>query len=194
MTPASQKPAPDDPQAWKVLDSKYISKRPWLTVRQDCVQLPSGATIDEYYVLEYSEWINVLAITDDDYIVMVRQYRHPLQQVYLELPGGVVDASDVNPEAAAKRELLEETGYGGGTWEHFMSLSANPSTHTNLTHSFLARSVVKLQEHAQEHTEDLRTHLLKLEEVQRIVLNGGIIQALHAAPLLKYFLLRNTLK
>jgi 8-oxo-dGTP pyrophosphatase MutT (NUDIX family) len=181
---------PTDPGLWEVVESKYLYRKPpWLTLRLDHVRLPSGATIPEYCVLEYPEWINIVAVTDDRHMVMVRQYRHGLRRVDWELPGGVRDASDPTPEAAARRELLEETGFGGGTWRHLMTLSANPSTNTNLNYSFLARGVTKLREHSQEHTEDIHVHLLPIEKVREIVMNEGMVQSLNAAPLLKFLVM-----
>ncbi|HEY7090947.1 MAG TPA: NUDIX hydrolase [Tepidisphaeraceae bacterium] len=181
---------PNDPGIWEVLQSSYVFRKPpWLTLRLDHVRLPSGATIPEYVVLEYPEWLNIVAVTDDNQIVMVRQYRHGLRRVDWELPGGVRDAADPTLEAAARRELLEETGFGGGTWQHLMTLSANPSTNTNLNHSFLARGVIKLREHAQEQTEDIHVHLLPIEQVREIVLNDGMVQSLNAAPLLKFLVM-----
>src|SRR5450432_702626 len=114
-----------DPKMWDVLSSKYLSSKPWLTLRQDQVRLPAGNVIEEYFVLEYPAWVNVIAITLDDRFVLVRQYRHGLGTVHYELTAGVCDAKDGNPEVSARRELLEETGYGGGNWIAFMILSAN---------------------------------------------------------------------
>jgi 8-oxo-dGTP pyrophosphatase MutT (NUDIX family) len=146
--------------------------------------------IEEYFVLEYPKWVNVVAVTSEGQMVLVRQYRHGLEAVHYELPAGVCDPSDSDALAAAKRELLEETGYGGGEWKPLMTLSANPATHANLTHSFLATGVVPVQPRESEVTEDIRVHLVALDDVRKLVLDGGVVQALHAAPLLKYLLTR----
>lgn len=88
---------------------------------------------------------------------------------------------------AAKRELQEETGFGGGEWTEFMTLSANPASQTNLTHTFLARNVIPVSAQNLDPGEDLTIHLLSPDEVLELLLNGKIVQALMAAPLWKYF-------
>jgi 8-oxo-dGDP phosphatase len=178
---------PGDPQPWTVLESQYrFRKPPWLTMRQDRVQLPGGGIVEEYYVWEYPTWINVIAVTKERRIVLIRQYRYALGQVHYEIPAGVADAADGDLEAAARRELLEETGFGGGQWRHWMVLSANPALQTNLTHTFLATDVEQLQPPNPEATEEITVHLVTIEEVRRIILAGEMVQALHAAPLLKF--------
>ena len=90
-------------------------------------------------------------------------------------------------EAAARRELLEETGYGGGHWREYMVVSANPSTTNNLTHCFLAEDVELVGKTHLDATEDVRVHLLNLDEVRELLVSGAVKQATHLAPLWKYF-------
>ncbi|WP_337175052.1 NUDIX hydrolase [Paludisphaera sp.] len=177
-----------DPRPWDVLESRHLIQRPWLTVRQDRVRLPNGAIIDDYNILEYPDWVNVVPITPDGRVVLIRQYRHGSRRVHYELPAGVVDATDADLEQTARRELLEETGHGGGEWSRLTTLSANPGTHTNLSHTFLARGVVPLGEPAPEETEEIRVHAVGLDELREILASGGVLQALHAAPLYRYLL------
>lgn len=171
---------------WKTIDSEYIIKRPWLTARRDKVQLPNGTIHPEYYILEYPTWVNVIAITRDGKFVMVEQYRHGLQDVFTELVAGVAEPGE-KPIDAARRELLEETGYGNGKWELFTVLSQNPSTTTNLTYSFLATDVEPLTEQHLDATEDIAIKLLTEQEVKQILQNDEMKQSLMAAPLWKYF-------
>jgi len=171
---------------WKVLRSEYIAKEPWFTARRDEVQLPNGNIIPTYYVLEYPAWICVIAITKEGEMIMERQYRHGIGRVDYELCAGVVDPTDASPLEAAKRELLEETGFGNGEWQSYMIISANPGTHNNLTYCFLATGVEKMMERHLEPTEDLTVHLLSLDEVKTLLREDAIKQALHAAPLWKY--------
>ncbi len=176
----------DTNREWKTISSEYLIKRPWLTARRDEVQFPDGRINHEYYVLEYPDWVNVIAITKDGQYVMEKQYRHALGVTCYELPCGVMEAGE-KPLEAAQRELLEETGYTGGEWHELMSISANPSTMTNLTHCFLAVGVEKTSEQHLDDTEDLSVHLLSRDEVYNLVAENKLKQALMIAPLLKHF-------
>lgn len=172
---------------WKVLESTYLHRKPWLTVRSERVELPNGNQIPEYYVFEYPDWINVIAITKEHKFVFVRQYRHGLGETSFELCAGVCEKEDPSPLVSAQRELLEETGFGNGEWTGYMTVSANPGTHTNLTHCFLATDVEQVTTQHLEDTEDLTVHILTLDEVKELLETDQIKQAIHAAPLWKYF-------
>lgn len=171
---------------WTILESEYLIRRPWLTARRDVAQLPDGRINNEYYVLEYPDWVNIIAITADGDFVLERQYRHGLGNTCFELPCGVIEAGET-PLEAAQRELLEETGYSGGTWQEWMTLSPNPATSTNLAHSFLAIGVTKTAEQSLDATEDIDVYLKSPEYVKELLENNQILQALMAAPLWKYF-------
>jgi 8-oxo-dGTP pyrophosphatase MutT (NUDIX family) len=182
---------PDDPSPWTLVARSYIFARPpWLTLRQDHLRLPSGREIREYWISEFPPWVNVVAVTPTDQVVLIRQYRPGIGVVHFEIPAGVVDASDASPQVAARRELLEETGYGGGQWSSLMTLSANPALQNNLTYSFLAEGVSPVAAPTHDATEDLRVHVVPLADVLRLIDTGEVAQALHAAPLLRYLLQR----
>ena len=170
---------------WKVLESEYLVRRPWLTARRDRLELPDGRIIPEYYVLEYPDWVNVIAITKDGQFVMERQYRHAARKISLELPCGVMEEGET-PLEAAQRELLEETGFGGGQWKKLMELSRNPSAMSNTTHCFLAIGVEKIAEQHLDETEELSVLFMTKEEVKRMLNENQICQALMVAPLYKY--------
>ena len=176
----------DKDMKWKTLSQKYLIEKPWLTARVDKVELPTGAIIDEYYVLEYPDWVNTIAITKDGKFVFVRQYRYAIGKTVNELCAGVVEKGE-DPMDAAKRELMEETGFGGGNWQEWMTISANPSTHTNLTHCYLATDVEPLGKQHLDQGEDLEPRIFSREEVLDMLQKGEIWQALMVAPLWKYF-------
>lgn len=168
-----------------MLESEYLVRRPWLTARRDRLELPDGRIIPEYYVLEYPDWVNVIAITKDGQFVMERQYRHAARKISLELPCGVMEEGET-PLEAAQRELLEETGFGGGQWKKLMELSPNPSAMSNMTHCFLAIGVEKIAEQHLDETEELSVLFMTKEEVKRMLNENQICQALMVAPLYKY--------
>lgn len=175
-----------DSRRWQLLHSEYIIDRPWLHARRDHVKLPTGAEHDEYYVLEYPEWINVIAITADGKMVMERQYRHGLQRTDYEICAGVAEPGE-DPMEAARRELLEETGYAGGDWREFMTIAPNPTNMTNYSHTFIAEGVTLQAAQHLDRTEDIEVLLMSPDEVFTLLRDGKIIQALMAAPLWRYF-------
>ena len=174
---------------WKVLKSEYLFKRPWLTVRRDCVELPNGSLNPEFYVLEYPDWVNIIAITDEGEFVMEKQYRHGLGKTCFEIPAGVIEKGET-PLEAAKRELQEETGYGEGQWEEVLTLSGNSSTTNNLTHCFIAEGVRKISGQHLDSTEDIHPELLNEMQVKDLLINNQVRQSLMAAPLWRFFAMR----
>lgn len=173
-------------EKWETLKSEYIFERPWLTARRDAVRLPDGRVFDEFYILEYPTWVNIIATTPQGQYVMVRQYRHGLHDVFLELCAGCVENGE-EPIEAAKRELLEETGFGGGEWREFGVLSPNPTSTNNLCHTFIAEGVTLRGEQHLDASEDIGVELLTREELFDALKSGDIIQAPMAAPLWRYF-------
>lgn len=185
-----EKSEENDSRRWKTLKSEIIvSRPPWLRVRHDEVELPDGRINPEFYVLEYPDWVNVIAITEDGKFVMERQYRYGLGCTCHEICAGGMEKGET-PEEAARRELEEETGYVGGEWSLEMTISGNPSTTNNLTHCFLARGVRPSGKRHLDSTEDLDVVLMSEEEVYGLLLRDEVKQSLMAAPLWRYFALR----
>lgn len=173
-------------EKWKILSSQYLLKKTWCTLRSDHVKMSNRKEIPDYYVLEYPNWINVIAITKQKEFIFIHQYRHGIQEFSYELPAGMCDDTDLCPIDSARRELLEETGYGNGKWELFSVISANPSTHNNLCYCFLVIDVEEIDSPKLDETEELYVVKFSLEEVKELLLSDKIKQALHAAPLWKY--------
>lgn len=177
---------------WEVLSSRYVIQEPWCTIRADHVRLPNGFEMPSYYVYEFSNWVNVIAKTKDGRFVMISQYRHGRGETRYELVAGACDKSDTTPLEAAKRELLEETGYGKGQWAPFLTMAPNSGNQNNLAFTFLAENVERIDEQHLEPSEDIQVHLLSEKEVFDLLTSGEIIQVLMTAPLWKYFATRNT--
>ena len=171
---------------WETLDSVYLIRRPWLTARRDTVKLANGIVNDEFYVLEYPEWVNTIAVTKDGKFIMIRQYRHGIDGTSYEVCAGCCEEGEA-PEEAARRELLEETGYAGGMWREIMTVATNASSMNNYTHCFVAEGVEKVGDSHLEPTEELSVFLLDEAEVLALLHGDVVKQATMAAPLWKYF-------
>lgn len=167
---------------WKLLSSEYLVRAPWAVLRKDKCLMPSGHVVSDYYVLEYPDWVNMVAVTADNQIILVKQYRHGVQEEVLEVPGGVIDPGEDAP-TAAKREMLEETGYRFETIEPISQLFPNPATANNKTISYLLTGGVKVQEQELDEQEDLEIILVSPEEAKQLLLDNKIGQALHTAAL-----------
>ncbi|MGY3210981.1 NUDIX hydrolase [Mucilaginibacter sp. HD30] len=167
---------------WTLLSSQYIHKGPWATLRADKCEMPDGRIVDEYFVLEYPNWVNAVAVTQEGKILMVTQYRHAANIVSLEIPGGVIDG-DERPEEAMRRELLEETGYQFDNVESLCTIYANPSTANNKTFCYLATGGVKVQEQALDEHEELVIEEYTIDEVKQLLADNKIVQALHCTAL-----------
>nr|WP_294791249.1 NUDIX hydrolase [uncultured Mucilaginibacter sp.] len=167
---------------WKLLTSEYIHKGPWATLRADKCQMPNGHIVEEYFVLEYPDWANAVAITEDNKVLMVRQYRHAAGIVSLEIPGGVVEVNET-PEEGMRRELLEETGYKFNNVELICTVYANPSTGNNKTFCYLATGGVKVQEQELDDQEELVIEEYTIDEVKQLLADNKIAQALHCTAL-----------
>jgi 8-oxo-dGTP pyrophosphatase MutT (NUDIX family) len=125
-------------EPWKVVESRVTFEDRWLKVRSDRCVNGSGRIIEAYHVLEYPEWVNIVALTERGEIVLAREYRHGVGEVLTGLPCGIMEQGESNPEVTARRELEEETGYAGGTFVELASVYANPGNQSNRVWSFLA--------------------------------------------------------
>jgi ADP-ribose pyrophosphatase len=167
---------------WKLLSSTYVHKGPWATLRIDKCEMPDGRIVEDYYVLEYPSWVNGLAITENNKVLIVKQYRHAAGIVSLELPGGVVDAGEL-PVEGLRRELLEETGYQFDDFELLCEVYGNPSTANNKTYTYLAKGGKKVQGQELDDSEELIVEEYTIDEVRKLLLNNEIKQAMHCAGL-----------
>jgi 8-oxo-dGTP pyrophosphatase MutT (NUDIX family) len=163
---------------WKVLESEYLYKEEWLTLRKDKCEMPDGTVIPAYYVNEYPEWVNAFALTEDNKAIMVKQYRHGIGEIGIELSGGVAEDGE-DMEVAVARELKEETGYEFDKFHYLGKICANPSTTNNYMHMFLATGGKKVSKQELDDTEELIVKLYTIDEVKQLLKENKIVQSLH---------------
>ena len=163
---------------WKTLSSEYLSKHQYFTARKDKCETPDGRIIPEYFVVELPTSVCALGITEDNKAILVKQYRHPIEKVLLELPGGFID-KDEDPKKAMARELLEETGYEFNNMEEVGQTCANPGVLNNYTRLYLATGGKKVAGQKLDSTEEIEIILMPIEELIELVLNNKIEQSLH---------------
>jgi len=168
---------------WQVVSSRRVIDDPWLRVRADDCVTAEGVRIAPFFVTEHPDWAIVVAIDEDDRLLLVDQYRHGWGITSRELPTGAIDPDDANPVAAGQRELLEETGYGGGEWTLVATLAPNPANQSNRCYALLASGVSKLAEPKDEPMERLRLSAVPVPQALAIARSGGIVQAMHVAAL-----------
>ena len=167
---------------WKVLSSTYLVERPWATLRKDVCTMPNGTMVPEYYVLEYPNWVNVVGLTESGQFILVQQYRHGAGKEFLEIPGGVIDPGE-SPLEAAKREMLEETGYHFTQFTELCCLYPNPATSNNYTVSYLATGGVKVADQTLDTQEEIDVLVVSKAELKELLGQQAFGQALHVSAL-----------
>ncbi len=159
---------------WQILASKWVLDHRWCRVRQDQVLLPNQVVVDDYFVVVRPDVALVLAVTPQAEIVLVRQYRHGVQEILLELPAGTFDPEQETPEAAALRELQEETGYTCQTLKKIATLYDNPVKDTNRIHLFLATDAAIAGAQQLDATEAVEVVLVPQAEILEKITTGEI--------------------
>jgi len=172
------KPTGSSVERWESLGTESIHDCRIFTVFRRQSRSPHTKSVHDIYVLEAPDWVNIIPLTADRHVVMVRQYRHGVDGVTLEVPAGMVDATDPDPLVAARREMIEETGYDSDVIEPLGFTHPNPAFQDNRCHTFLARDVVRRgmpRNDRMEHTEPV---VVPLTHVPDLIRTGAITHAL----------------
>ena len=179
---AQRKDEQGDPAGWEVLSSDELFSHAFFRFRKDRCALPNDRIMPAYYVMEFVDWVNVVPLTDDGQIVLVDQYRHAARKRFYEFPGGTLEAKlEESPEEAARRELLEETGYVPGRMLYLGLHYPNPGLQDNRMHVFLATGCTKVSEPALDAYEDLEVELVPVPDFMRYIEQGRPMHSLMMA-------------
>ena len=168
---------------WERISSENLLQTPYFTVRSDGYRLPDGAVKDPYYVVERPDAAIIFPLTASGEVVLVRQYRPPLDRMELGLPAGLVERGE-DPEAAARRELAEETGFGGGAWEPLTALASSPSLKDNWAYLFLARSVERITSPDLDEHERVAVAAVPVGDLAGMVFSGKIVSSSGVAAIM----------
>ena len=159
---------------WRLKRSEIVFDHPWYRLRRDWLLLPDGRQIDDYFVSLRPEVVLIFAVTADDEVVMVRQYKHGAAAILLEFPGGTFLPATESSTAAAARELVEETGYSGTNLELLGNAWDDPTRQDNRVHMYLVRDAQRTKDQDLDENEDIEVVLIPLRKFKAMCLNGEI--------------------
>ena len=171
---------------FKTLSKKYISNHKYFTARKDSYEMPSGKIVDPYFVVEMPDSAMAVAFTAENKIILIEQYRHPINEMSIELPGGFIDENE-DIETAIARELSEETGYSFTHFHYLGKSYSNPGVLNNATDMFLATGGKKTSEQTLDPNEEISILLKSPEEVKMMIAKREFKQSLHELCLYRAF-------
>jgi len=172
---------------WDIVESKMLNSYRIFSTRMDIGRSPVTGKEHDFYVIEAPTWVNVVAISADDEILLIKQYRHGIRSVTFEIPGGMVDPGE-SPLEAARRELLEETGFISNDWVLIGHVHPNPAIQDNRCFTYLASNVEQIGKPTPDGTEDITSFLIPTGEMTRLVSDGEITHALVISAFYWYLL------
>jgi ADP-ribose pyrophosphatase len=168
---------------WTIVSSKPAGDYRIFTVRTDRKVSPRTGAEHDFYVIDCPNWVNVIATTPDDQLVMIEQYRHGSNTVELEIPGGMIDPGDASPAAAGVRELREETGYEGEDSQIIGSIFPNPAFMSNTCFTLFVKNCRSKHTVQWDHAEDIVTKLVPVADIPKLMATGQIRHSLVAVAL-----------
>jgi 8-oxo-dGTP pyrophosphatase MutT (NUDIX family) len=172
---------------WKFIESRTNDPYPIFTLRTDRAVSPRTHREHDFYVLDSPDWVNVIPITEENDIILIRQYRHGIREVTLEIPGGIVEPGD-SPLETARRELIEETGYRASQMIPLGLVHPNPAILNNRCHTFLALHLSPTGHQQQDEKEDIEVVITPVREVPRLIREGRISHALIISAFYRYYM------
>jgi ADP-ribose pyrophosphatase len=173
-------------EPWRKLSSKPLGDFRVFSVIEERKVSPRTGAEHDFFVIESSNWINIVALTADARVVMVEQFRQGSETVELEIPGGIMDPGDASPEATGCRELLEETGYRGEQAQVIGQVFPNPAIMRNKCFTVLARNCRHVAPVHLDGAEDIAVQLVPLAELPELIASGRIRHALIVAALYQF--------
>jgi 8-oxo-dGTP pyrophosphatase MutT (NUDIX family) len=171
---------------WPKLKSRIIGDYRIFQLRRDTNRSPRTNQEHDFYILDTTDWINIVPITPEGQVVLIRQYRHGTEEVTLEIPGGMVDEDDGSALISAERELLEETGYKAKELIHIGTVTPNPAILSNHCHTFLALNARQVMAPQFDGTEDIQLEVVDASAVPDLIDSGQITHALVIAAFYFY--------
>ncbi len=175
------------PKPWEILGSKQDRSYRIFSLRTDRARSPRTGEAHDFYILESTDWVNVIPLTANKEVVLIRQYRHGIREATLEIPGGIVEPGD-SPEEAARRELDEETGFREREMVPLSYVFPNPAILNNRCHTYLALDVREAGEQSQDEKEDIEVVIRPLSEVPALIRQGEIRHALVLAAFYRLYM------
>lgn len=170
-------------QRWQELSNETLAHYKVFHVRKARRRSPRNGAEIGFFLIDTPDWVNVLPITEDGRVVLVRQYRHGSERVSLEIPGGLIDSHETDPAAAAARELREETGFAAQVIESLGVMNPNPSMMTNRCHAFLATGCRRIGDLQMDPGEDIEVVTVPVAELDHCIARGDIDHAIVLATI-----------
>ena len=171
---------------WKTLSSKILLETSILRVEQKTALNPRNNHECELTTTHFPNWVNVIALTETNELVLVRQFRHGTEKVEIEIPGGCIDDTDTDPVEAGVRELLEETGYTGENARLIGKTSPNPAIQGNTCYAVLVENAKCVGDQNLDHGEDIEVFTASLDKIHQMVAEGEISHSLVVSALYFY--------
>jgi len=165
------------PRRWKLIETEIVYKTPIFSLHRRHSGHPHRGKRD-FYVLDAPHWINIIPLTADDDVVMIKQFRHGIRDFTLEIPGGMVDPEDETPKHAARREMVEESGYDSNRISYLGRVHPNPAIEENYCYTFLARDVHVVGKPESKGAEETDVTLVPLRTIPNLIKSEKITHAL----------------